>query len=423
MKKIAVSFLVSIVLITLLVPLTGAIAKTLSTLVSITSPPGAVDGIVSTGQTFTISATITANGGTANDVAAAISLPSGYTLAAGELATHRLGNIANGTSTITSWRVVAPSSVTPALTITVTPHTTSEGFTIQAGTTSVSTMAAASLHASLTATPNPADNGQKVTITMTVTNKGESNAEKITPSTLTVSATGTAYAILDSGPVPTSVSSLEGGSSTIFQWTYKVHSSTSGESITFSGTVGGADENSGLTVTSGPTSVSITVVRITVLTTSIMLSVGAGEQARSSIFISCDQSKTIHFTKSSGDAGDWITLGASGYTFPQGGGNYILTFTVNVPLRVKPGIYTGHIYIGDPKDVVVTINVGGAVGFAEFLRYSIISALELLVAVVLIAVVAKILQIVISVAWKKLRKLPPVRSSMRKPRCLESYST
>jgi len=109
---------------------------------------------------------------------------------------------------------------------------------------------AANLSASISASPNPANDGDNVTVTMSVSNTGERDAVNVTPSSLTVTViNGTANASLLTGPSP-SIANITGGGSQNFTWVYNASSGASGGNISFSGNASGKDNKTGSTVTS-----------------------------------------------------------------------------------------------------------------------------------------------------------------------------
>jgi hypothetical protein len=104
--------------------------------------------------------------------------------------------------------------------------------------------------------PSYVNSAQVFTITMVVTNTGDAYANTITPQ-LTVSSTGgSAWASVISSPPS---SSIAGGSSAVFIWTYSAEGTGT---IYFSGYAQGVDANSGLTVFSPGTSVRYISVQL-----------------------------------------------------------------------------------------------------------------------------------------------------------------
>ncbi len=96
------------------------------------------------------------------------------------------------------------------------------------------------LDASMTAVPVVASTGETVTVTMTVTNNSGGTITSIAPSPLTVTPTGTAHAVLASGPTP-ATADLTDSSSAAYVWTYQVFSGAIGGTLTFWGNAYGLD--------------------------------------------------------------------------------------------------------------------------------------------------------------------------------------
>jgi hypothetical protein len=103
------------------------------------------------------------------------------------------------------------------------------------------------LDAVMTATPDTVSSDQFVTVSMEVTNMSTNTIASVTPSSLTVSSKGTAFAVLSSGPLPLTAD-LVAGDSVIFMWVYQVFSGASGGILTFSGNAYGTDSSSGAQV-------------------------------------------------------------------------------------------------------------------------------------------------------------------------------
>ena len=104
--------------------------------------------------------------------------------------------------------------------------------------------------ASIAVAPSSVVSGQSVTVAMTASNNGSSALVNIVPS-LTPCAGGATEA-LTTGPLPSGVSSVAGGASAVFQWTYSITGSA-GSVYCFTGsatadgpvTTNGASSNSG----------------------------------------------------------------------------------------------------------------------------------------------------------------------------------
>ena len=115
-----------------------------------------------------------------------------------------------------------------------------------------------SLDAVLHADPSTVKSTEIVTVTMVVTNTAGNTIMGVTPSPLTVISTGTASAVIQTGPLPVSADLVAGDTAT-FVWTYQVFSGGRGGTLTFSGNAYGTDSVSGDPVFS-PLAVSNKVV-------------------------------------------------------------------------------------------------------------------------------------------------------------------
>lgn len=96
------------------------------------------------------------------------------------------------------------------------------------------------LGAEMSAEPNIVGSGEIVTVSMEVTNVSGHTVTSVTPSSLTVTPTGSAHAVLDSGPAPL-MADLTDGQSVIYTWTYQVFGGMSGGTLTFWGNAHGID--------------------------------------------------------------------------------------------------------------------------------------------------------------------------------------
>ncbi|MBU7031949.1 MAG: hypothetical protein HXS53_05430 [Theionarchaea archaeon] len=104
-----------------------------------------------------------------------------------------------------------------------------------------------SLSASLEAVPDTVTTGEVVTVSMEVTNDANNTVTSVAPSPLTWTSSGSAFAILSSGPVP-STADLVADQSATFVWTYQVFSGPIGGALVFSGNAYGTDAVSSETV-------------------------------------------------------------------------------------------------------------------------------------------------------------------------------
>ena len=127
----------------------------------------------------------------------------------------------------------------------------------------------ATLSSSISASPSPVSSGDTVTVTMIVQNTSGTQANNVTPSSLTVNTTGTASATLLSGPSPASANIPAGGSQN-FTWTYIANSGANGGTISFMGYASGTDAGTGNPVFSpATTSNTVTVQAPASLSSSI----------------------------------------------------------------------------------------------------------------------------------------------------------
>ncbi|MBI5545872.1 MAG: hypothetical protein HY901_18440, partial [Deltaproteobacteria bacterium] len=101
------------------------------------------------------------------------------------------------------------------------------------------------LAGSLSVTPNPANEGQTVTLTLIVQNSGMTQVLDLRPSAPAVA--GTSSAVLRSGPVPASAD-LDCGATRAFVWTYAVGSRGT---LRFTTSASGSDATTSLPVSTG----------------------------------------------------------------------------------------------------------------------------------------------------------------------------
>jgi LmbE family N-acetylglucosaminyl deacetylase len=113
----------------------------------------------------------------------------------------------------------------------------------------------ANLVATLSAAPNPVFQGNPLTVTLSVTNSGQTAADGVAPSGFTIGGAG---ATCPASPTPASAN-IAGGGSQLFTWACTA-SNTVG-SATFSAGATGIDANSGATISAAPTSASVTIQR------------------------------------------------------------------------------------------------------------------------------------------------------------------
>ncbi|RKY42480.1 MAG: hypothetical protein DRP80_06775, partial [Candidatus Omnitrophota bacterium] len=111
----------------------------------------------------------------------------------------------------------------------------------------------ANLSVSISCSSSTVNTNQTINITVTITNTGEADALGIVPS---LTPSGTANPVIDSGPSPSSAT-VSGGSSV--QFSYTAHGTTSG-TATFTANISqGTDENSGENLTGSNVQDSVTV--------------------------------------------------------------------------------------------------------------------------------------------------------------------
>jgi large repetitive protein len=104
--------------------------------------------------------------------------------------------------------------------------------------------ALASMSATISATPATVSVGQSITVRLTVTNGGTSEATGVAPISIAVTGTGAVGA--PTGPDPATIASLAPGASGTFTWTYPT---TGAGTLSFSGSASATDGFSGTTVT------------------------------------------------------------------------------------------------------------------------------------------------------------------------------
>ncbi len=119
----------------------------------------------------------------------------------------------------------------------------------------VNVATSATLTASLAATPAVVNVGQAFTVSLTVGNAGQSTALAVTPSTPTV--TGTGSATLISGPMPASVNVVP-SSSQVFTWQF---SATAAGPLSIAASASGTDAQSMAAISSPPALVTLTSQR------------------------------------------------------------------------------------------------------------------------------------------------------------------
>jgi large repetitive protein len=137
--------------------------------------------------------------------------------------------------------------------------------------------ALASMSATISATPATVSVGQSITVRLTVTNGGTSEATGVAPISIAVSGTGAVGA--HTGPDPATIASLAPGASGTFTWTYPT---TGAGTLSFSGSASATDGFSGTTITAATDPAlpaQVTVERPAALTATLPAS-GAAAVAR-----------------------------------------------------------------------------------------------------------------------------------------------
>ncbi|MGA3060664.1 MAG: hypothetical protein ABSD92_09880 [Candidatus Bathyarchaeia archaeon] len=221
--------------------------------ISISAPSSSAGGTVSTSESFTISASIRLDTGSAS-VSATLTNPSGtpaYTITSTNPVVQTVGT----SDVVFSWTVTAPSSARAAAAFTLSA--TATGYNTGSGSLSVTTVAAALLSSSSSISVSPAsvNIGGTITVTMTVHNSGTASANAVAPSSLTLGGTGSATYV--SGPSPASATISGSGGSQNFVWTYTA--ATAG-TVTFQGSASGTDQYSGSVVSTGALTPASTTV-------------------------------------------------------------------------------------------------------------------------------------------------------------------
>ncbi len=114
-----------------------------------------------------------------------------------------------------------------------TARATNSAVTARSKSVNSNTVIIGNFTATLAVTPSSVVSGQSVTVNMSAQNNGTSSLVNVTPSLLTACPGGATETIV-SGPVPASISTIAGGSSGVFQWTYLI-TGTFGDGYCLSG--------------------------------------------------------------------------------------------------------------------------------------------------------------------------------------------
>ncbi len=210
---------------------------------------------VSVGQTFTVSLTVSNDGGT--DV-------NGLTLGQPALSRSDLTStpaggpvppapptLAAGAHQPFAWTYQATAPGT--LAVTFSPTTGNDALlggpltATPPAPAQVTVQQPAAIEVTALSIPPSVAIGTDFTVSMTVSNTGGADASGVTPSGLTLSSVNGATATLKAGPTPAAARIPGGGGTTTFAWTY---SATVG-SFLLSGGAAGSDANSGAAITAG----------------------------------------------------------------------------------------------------------------------------------------------------------------------------
>jgi len=214
--------------------------------------------LMSTGQWFTATLTVTNTGGA--DVTAVS--PRAVVQPGGGLATVQSGpsplgplTLAPGGAVTFSWTYSASGSGVVTLTMTA-EGTSCSGARLGWATVSATVQTAPQLRGRLTGFPGTVSVGQDFLVTLTVTNGGQAAATGLGTAPFHVSGGGGAALI--AGPTPAIPVGLAGGSAVTFTWTCQ---GTAEGVVVLTTTVTGTDVNSGYPVSLGPVASNGVVVQ------------------------------------------------------------------------------------------------------------------------------------------------------------------
>jgi hypothetical protein len=116
----------------------------------------------------------------------------------------------------------------------------------------------ASLSATMAAQPGSVPSGGQIAVQMKVTNSGGATATSVAPSMLSITATGSANAVILSAPA--APVQLGPGQSHTFSWSLLAHGGQSGGTLRFSASVSGKDAATAATLSSQASSPSVLVL-------------------------------------------------------------------------------------------------------------------------------------------------------------------
>ena len=218
----------------------------------------AVPSQVSNGQPFTVSYTVSNSGGAAANSVAPSTLA--VTGSAGGAATLVSGpapaaaTVVGGGSVTFSWTVQATSKGTVTFQASATGTDANSGSAVGAAVASGSTqVGAVTLAGGVTWSQDTISVGQTVTVTLTITNSGTSQAKDVLPGAPVLSGSATLVPV-GGGP---GTADIGPGQSQTFTFTY---TATGAGTVTISVGAAGTDKNTGLAVTMPPaTSPTLTV--------------------------------------------------------------------------------------------------------------------------------------------------------------------
>jgi uncharacterized repeat protein (TIGR01451 family) len=217
----------------------------------------AVPTAVSVGQPITVTAVVTNEGSTAaEDVTAAVVVNGPGSLVSGPVPPS-VATLAPGSATAFTWVYTGTAAGTVNWTGSASGTDANTGivvFSLPHTSNDVTVLRPAQLVASLVGVPPTVNVGQAITVTMRVTNTGQTAASDVAPSPLAMSGTG--GAVVASGPQPPSVPLLPGGAATGFVWTY---TASAVGTVNWNGTVSGTDASGGWPVTAVASPASVEV--------------------------------------------------------------------------------------------------------------------------------------------------------------------
>lgn len=220
---------------------------------AITAALSGAPATVNTGQSFTVTMTVTNTGEAYANTVAQAALTVGGTSTAVKVngPTPPAASIPGGASRDFTWTYTAGATPgTLNFTGSASGADANTGAPISTGgatSPNQTVQAAGTLDASSITLRSSVNYRQNFTVSMTVTNNGTSQINNVTPSALAVN--GTAAAAKLSGPTPASAN-IPGGGQQTFSWTYMA--GTSSGTINFTGSASGTDSVSGLPVSSTP---------------------------------------------------------------------------------------------------------------------------------------------------------------------------